>query len=233
MTEPAAPRRNIAATTANRLRDLVFATAPDTRVGSLQDLARTLGVGIVTIQQAARVLEHEGLIEVRRGPGGGYYGRRPDLAAVERSIAAYLRANPASFEEALNITSLLFNELATAAAGCVDMALRDELAGLLRRVPTCRAAEDCGRFESDFQDLLFRMVNWPLFKLLTVVTLQVGVSNATRLLGEGDEAIAEWRAGRERIIVAILGGDRDLARFEADRSNRRAVLGALIRSPGG
>jgi DNA-binding IscR family transcriptional regulator len=36
----------------------------------------------VTVQQAARVLEHEGLLAVRRGPGGGYYGTRPDEAAL-------------------------------------------------------------------------------------------------------------------------------------------------------
>ena len=224
MTEPTAPRRSLVATTADRLRDMVFAAAPDTLLGALQDLAKTLDVGIVTLQQAARVLEHEGLLEAKRGPGGGYYGRRPDLAAVERSIAAYLRSNPSSFEEALNITSLLFNEVAAAAADCADPALRAELHALSARVASCRTGDDCGAFEEDLQDLLFRMVNWPLFKLLTLVTLHIGMTKAGHLLIGGAAAIAEWRAGRERIITAILAGDRALARFEADRSNRRVVM---------
>jgi DNA-binding FadR family transcriptional regulator len=206
---------------------MVFAAEPDSLIGSLQDLARALEVGIVTIQQAARVLEHEGLLEARRGPGGGYYGRRPNSAALERSIAAYLRSNPTSFEEALNITSLLFNELVPAAADCADAALRQELQRLSRRLETCNTAGDCGDFESDFQDLLFRMVDWPLFKLLTVVTLQVGVTRAGRLLRGGEEALADWREGRQRIIAAILKSDRELARFEADRSNRRVVLDGM------
>ncbi|RJF93786.1 FCD domain-containing protein [Sphingomonas cavernae] len=224
MTANGTQRRNLVATTADRLRDLVFAAEPDSLVGALQDLAKALDVGIVTIQQAARVLEHEGLLEARRGPGGGYYGRRPDAAALERSIAAYLRSNPTSFEEAVNITSLLFNELVPAAADCADAALRAELEQLSRRLENCNTASDCGRFESDFQDLLFRMVDWPLFKLLTVVTLRVGVTKAGRLLRGSEEAVADWREGRQRIISAILRSDRELARFEADRSNRRVVL---------
>lgn len=228
MTELNGQRRNLVATTANGLRDMVFAAEPGTLIGSLQDLAKALEVGIVTIQQAARILEHEGLIEARRGPGGGYYGKRPDAAAVERSFAAYLRSNPTSFEEALNITSLLFNELAAAAAGCTDAPLRGELAILLERLETCRTVDDYGKFETDFQDLLFRMVDWPLFKLLTVVTLRVGVTKSGRLLQGGEQAIADWKAGRTRIVTAILQGDSGLARFEADRSNRRAVLNKAI-----
>ena len=42
-------------------------------------------------------------------------------------------------------------------------------------------------------------------------------------------AILEWKAGRHRIIDAILARDEALARFEADRSNRRVVLDWLRR----
>src|SRR5947209_1303128 len=106
--------------TAEGLRNLLFAAPSGTRLGTLPELARKFGVGIVTVQQAARVLEHEGLLEVRRGPGGGYYGTRPDDAALERAIAAYMRVHPTSFEEAADITSLLFNELVPAACACRD-----------------------------------------------------------------------------------------------------------------
>lgn len=103
-------KRNLVGQIAERLRERIFAAAAGSQIGSLQDLAATLGVGIVTVQQAARILEHEGLLEVRRGPGGGYYGKRPDAAALERLMAGFLRTQPDSFNEALNITSLLFTE---------------------------------------------------------------------------------------------------------------------------
>lgn len=100
MVEIGQQKRSLVSATADKLRDMVFGAGPNVLIGSLQDLAKALQVGIVTVQQAARVLEHEGLLEARRGPGGGYYGTRPDAAALERSITAYLRSNPTSFEEA-------------------------------------------------------------------------------------------------------------------------------------
>ena len=217
-------RRNLVGDTADALRDRVFALDPGTLVGSLQDLARTLGVGIVTLQQAARVLEHEGLLEARRGPGGGYYGTRPGAEALERAMAAYLRMHPASFDEALDITSLLFIELCAAAAECGDAALCAELQALDQSVESCEGMDARGAWEADLQVLLFRMVDRPLFELLTHVTLAFAKTQSVPLLNHDPDAIAEWKAGRRRIVGAILRHDRELARFEAARSNRRIVL---------
>lgn len=216
-------RITLAGKTAEALRLRVFASTPGDLLGSLRQLAAELGVGIVTVQQAARVLEHEGLLAARRGPGGGYYAARPDASAVERAVLMYLRTHPASFGEALNLTSLLFIELAGAAANCDDAGLRRHLAALIDDLEACAAPEDWGRFEAAFQDLLFRMVDWPLFELLTRVTLNIGVSSGQPELRPD----ATWKAGRGRIIAAILAGDPELARFEAERSNRRAVLAQI------
>ena len=236
-----AGRRPLVQETAERLRDRVFGQEPEARIGALPELAAALGVGIVTVQQAARVLEHEGLLEVRRGPGGGYYGKRPDAAALERSLGAYMRMHPASFAEALDMTSLLFTELVTAAAAaaaanadaCREAGLHRELEALRARIDDCGDEAAFGAFEMEFQDLLFRMVDRPLFELLTRVVLGlaqnrpgVGVFGAGGGGGKGGDP---WREGRHRIITAILAGDADLARFEADRSNRRLVREMLRR----
>lgn len=219
------PRRPVQAA-ADRLRDLIWDSEPDTRIGSLSSLADDLGVGIVTVQQAARVLEHEGLLDVRRGPGGGYYGRRPDEAALERAFAAYMRARPATWQEALDMTSLLFNELVAAAAGCHDAGLHAELAGFLPQVATCADDTDMAMLEECFQDLLFRMVDRPLFEMLTRVTLGFAASRPADVLHRGILGVDRWITGRQRIIAAILDGDPDLARFEANRQNRQVLLAA-------
>jgi GntR family transcriptional regulator, transcriptional repressor for pyruvate dehydrogenase complex len=223
------PKRPLVQQAAERLRDLLFAVPAGTRLGALPELARKFGVGIVTVQQAARILEHEGLLEVRRGPGGGYYGTRPDDAALERAISAYMRVHPSSFEEALDITSLLFNELPPAAAQCRDEALRDELRRLAQRLDACDSAAASGRFETELQDLLFRMVDRPLFEVLTRVTLGIGLARGEGRPQMRHGEVAAWRTGRRRIIGAILRQDPELARFEADRSNRRAILARLDR----
>jgi DNA-binding GntR family transcriptional regulator len=156
--ETASRQRPVQAT-ARRLRDMVFAAKPDTRIGSLKGLADSLGVGIVTVQQAARVLEHEGLLEVRRGPGGGYYGKRPDEAALQRAIAAFIRIHPVGYAEALDMMTLLFCELVAAAADSNDAVLRGDLAAMVGEINLCRDDATLGTFETRFQNLLFRMVD--------------------------------------------------------------------------
>lgn len=228
-----AGKRQLVQQTTDALRELIFAREPDELIGSLPDLARLLGVGIVTVQQAARILEHEGALEVRRGPGGGYYGKRPDAAALERSLAAYMRTRPHGWEEALDMTSLLFNELCAAAAHEGDAALHPELRGIADRIDLCQREIDTGEWEEEFQDLLFRMVERPLFELLTRVTLRFSTTRPrTEPIYRDAAAIEGWKAGRHRIIDAILARDGDLARFEANRSNREVVLDWLRRARG-
>tara|TARA_R110000824_G_scaffold183226_4_gene364225 strand:- start:1228 stop:1965 length:738 start_codon:yes stop_codon:yes gene_type:complete len=213
-----------------RLRVLIFEQEPDARIGSLSGLASRFGVGIVTIQQAARVLESEGLLAARRGPNGGYYGKRPTAAVLERTLAAYMRGEPSTWEEALDMTSLLFTELAAAAANCRDALLLDALARFPDTVEQCGDAESMAAIEQQFQDLLFKMVNRPLFELLTRVTLNISVNQSENSVYHGLIGLDLWKLGRRRIVHAILEGDEELARFEADRNNRRAII-RQIRAP--
>ena len=225
-------RRYLVQETAAKLRDLVFAREPEALIGSLPELARQLGVGIVTVQQAARILEHEGLLEVRRGPGGGYYGQRPDEAALERSLAAYLRMHPSSYGEMLDITTLLFRELVAAAAACDDEVYRTELRAFVGRIDACASADEMAAVEAQFQDQLFRMVNRPLFGLLTRVTLKLYATRPGPTLFADSDGVRAWRQSRHRIIGAILDRDTELARFEATRA-RRDLLDRLRESRNG
>jgi DNA-binding FadR family transcriptional regulator len=227
MVEIAPRARRPVQTTADRLRDMIFAAQPDTRIGSLSGLAGQLGVGIVTVQQAARILEHEGLLEVRRGPGGGYYGQRPGAEALERSLAAYLRSESASWAEVLDMTSLLFNELAAAAARCADESLRAELRDFLAKVEAAPDEPTTAGLEGELQDLLFRMVDRPLFEMLTRVTLGIASTRSEEDRRGALFALRHWKTGRRRIIAAILEGDEELARFEANRQNRRVLMRGL------
>lgn len=216
-------RRQLVQTATEQLRAMIFAAEPGSMIGAQPELAKTLGVGVVTVQQAARVLEHEGLLEVRRGPGGGYYGRRPDAATLERSLAAYMRTRPDSWEEAVNMTSLLFNELVAEAAGCTDDAMLAQLREFDHTVETAHEPQDMATLELEFQDLLFRMVDRPLFELLTRVTLRFAGSRPSEAIYSDAISIERWKQGRHRIIGAILAQDRELARFEANRNNRRVL----------
>lgn len=220
----------LAQSSAQHLRKLILAAEPGARIGSLRSLAKTLGVGIVTVQQAARVLEHEGLLEVRRGPGGGYYGKRPDARTLERSLDAYLRTEPASWQEVLDLTSLLFNELAAAAAECTDGTLQARLRKVLADITSSVPGASVGQLEQDFQEALFEMVERPLFKLLTRMALRFSEDRSKTETFQNLFTFEAWVEGRKRIINAILENDAELARFEANRSNRLVIQKAIASS---
>ena len=220
------PRRQLVQATAAKLRELILSSEPGAQIGSLNEVAQLLGVGIVTVQQAARILEHEGLLAVRRGPGGGYYGTRPDEAALERSIAAYLRVHGFGHRESQQMLSLLDCEIVPAAACCGDDALRETVQELLDRVDQCDSTGARVAFEKELRDLLLKMVAKPLIELLCRVTHRLYVHSGAPLVFTDQEGVEAWKSGRRRILSAILGRDEELAQFEAERY-RRLVLSRL------
>jgi DNA-binding FadR family transcriptional regulator len=209
--------------TAEKMRELILSREPDAMIGSLPELAASFGVGIVTVQQAARVLEHEGLLAVRRGPGGGYFGRRPDPAALERSLAAYLRVRRTDNYEALEVMTHLDCELIPAAARSATPPLLTELRNLSDRIDTCRSGEDRLAFEDDFHAILFRIVDRPLMELLAQVSMRFYRGMPIPSIFEGPDGIAAWQAWRHQIIDAILARDPERAAFEAQRHRRRLL----------
>lgn len=214
-------RGHLVQATAEKMRALIFAQPPDTQIGSLPEVARQLGVGIVTVQQAARVLEHEGLLEVRRGPGGGYYGTRPDEAALERAIAAYMRGHGEAYLEALDMMALLNCELVAAAAASGDEAQRERLRALEPAIDTADSEDLRVAFEQDLQAILFRMNERPFVELLTRVTMSLYKRHPVAPLLRTPADVDAWKAGRHRLVRALLDRDPELARFEAVRNREQ------------
>jgi DNA-binding FadR family transcriptional regulator len=220
--------QRLVSATAEKMRDLILEREPDALIGSLPELAKLLDVGITTVQQAARVLEHEGILSVRRGPGGGYFGRRPDALALERSLATYIRFRRADDYEALRMMTLLDCELMPAAAQCTHVGLLEELRSLKVRVDMCLSGDERLAFEDDLHAILFKMVNQPLIELLAQVSIRFYRTRPIPQIFEGEEGLRAWRQWRHQIIDAILAQDPERARFEAER-HRRKLLQRLER----
>ena len=217
------PPERLVQATAARLREMILAREPDTQIGSLREIAKTLGVGIVTVQQVARVLEHEGFLEVRRGHDGGYFGTRPNEAALQRSISGYLLVRSSSkYHEAIDIVTLLDCELMPAAALCTNESLREELRVLSESIDSRDTPEQRVAFENAMHTVLFRMVDRPLMELLARVAMRHYTDHPHPALYLGEEGVARWRTQRHEIVRAILRRDPELARFEAAR--RRSDL---------
>lgn len=224
------PREGIVTATVTMLRDMILAQPPETQIGSLPDLARTLGVGIVTVQQAARVLEHEGFLKVRRGPGGGYYGTRPDAEGLSRAISGFLALRHPAHPEAIDIITLLDCELMAAAALADDEPRREELATLAGTIDSRETALQRGAFDQAMLNILYLMVDRPLMELLSRVAVHHYADYPRGPVYAGVEGRRRWKRERRAIIAAILDRDFDRARFEAQRRRREIMrqLGASI-----
>lgn len=206
-----------------KMRDMIVAQPPDTQIGSLPDLAKALGVGIVTVQQAARVLEHEGFLQVRRGPGGGYYGTRPDADGLSHAISGFLAMHHSAHPEAIDIITLLDCELMAAAARATDEALRQKLAALLQTVDSRNTARQRAVFDQSMLDILYLMVDRPLMELLSRVAVHHYAEYPRGPVYGGDDGKERWKRERRAIISAILEGDPERARFEAHRRRREIM----------
>src|SRR3546814_15584090 len=70
-------------------------------LGSEEQLMEALGIGRPTLRQAARLLEQQQLLVVRRGVRGGLFGRRPTDEGVTANARVFLRAQHTTFAHLL------------------------------------------------------------------------------------------------------------------------------------
>src|SRR5436190_21321141 len=60
-------------------------------IGSESDLLAEYGVSRAVLREAVRLLEHDNVARMRRGPGGGLVVTVPDTQAVTRAADRFLR----------------------------------------------------------------------------------------------------------------------------------------------
>jgi GntR family transcriptional regulator, transcriptional repressor for pyruvate dehydrogenase complex len=95
---------------ASRLRSIALAAKEGVLVGSEETLIAKSGVSRATVRQAARLLEREGFLRVRRGINGGYFAARPDVRTIEKTVSAYLEMVHTKPEDITVIASVLWVE---------------------------------------------------------------------------------------------------------------------------
>ncbi len=116
-----------------RLREEILARhEPDAFLGSEEELQIRLGVSRPTLRQAARVLEHENLLTVRRGARGGLFTREPSPDAVSHVASVYLRYQGTTHRDLHRADSLIVPEIARLAASHRSKRQRAALATFAR-----------------------------------------------------------------------------------------------------
>jgi len=84
------------------------------RLPSEAELMEEFGLGRVTVREALRLLERDGLIEIKRGPGGGILVQHPDISQVSDAISLLFSLQQVTLRE-----FLVFRQLVEPAAAAL------------------------------------------------------------------------------------------------------------------
>lgn len=92
-TRTAEPAKKVHEQVADELRQRIVTgeLAVGERLAPEEELTRRFGIARTTLREALRVLESQGLLEIRRGRGGGPIVTRPDLGPAATALAISLQ----------------------------------------------------------------------------------------------------------------------------------------------
>jgi GntR family transcriptional repressor for pyruvate dehydrogenase complex len=196
---------------AKLLREMILEKGDGAFLGSREDLVQLLGVGHVTLQQAARLLERERLLFVRRGTNGGYFARAPDEAGVKEMVATYLRARHVSYRDIHIITTTLESEMERLAARSEDESARRDLVAISESIERADSndARELLRLHATYLKIVCRMAANPLGELIILVTLRLFSELRPGSTARAPDDAEKWRYTRLKIIHAILDHDEE------------------------
>lgn len=112
-------------------REILRKDEPNAFLGSEDELASRFGVSKPTFRQAARLLEFEELITVRRGPRGGYFARTPSASVLSRAAATYLVARRTPLADVVKANGVVIHAALTEIAANPDARHRAQLVKFL------------------------------------------------------------------------------------------------------
>ncbi len=184
---------------------------PASRLPPERELAALLGVGRVTVRAALARLVDRGLLETRRGRGGGTFVRAEWPDASSEAVGRTLAARWDGIRATTDAIALLHGALATAAAERIDEA---QAALVRERLAAFRVA-DSGLGKQQADAVLHRTIidasgNAVLATVLADLEAQVSIAAPAHLWGAADGMAAmEERAlhEHEAIVAAVCDGD--------------------------
>lgn len=225
MSGPAKP--TAAQKTATAMRAEIFALGSDGKfLGSEDDLLVRYAVSRPTLRQAARILEHEQLITVRRGVNGGIFTRLPSIEAVSRVAAVYLQANGTTVQDLQRAVGTMSPSVARAAASNPSDAARAELLAWVD------AEEAAGRparsrevlaFAAEFGSRLATLADCPPLSLFQSVLVELAFAETSVNLFNSADRVAIMRRSCRELAVAVRDGHvakaERLARENVERTS--------------
>lgn len=210
----------LVARTARALSDLSLANDDGAYLGAEDELLLQLGVSRPTLRQAAKIVESDRLISVRRGLRGGFYAERPNAADSIRALARYLRLNGASLADIIVVTRPVSEEAGAQAAVRGTAEQRDRLRAFAAGIDANDTRADLVRAETQLGRLLAEMSGNPAIQLF----MEIGFTFGMEEQGLGFYATAEQREEtrlmQHKICDAVLSQEADMTRLMMQRRGK-------------
>jgi GntR family transcriptional regulator, transcriptional repressor for pyruvate dehydrogenase complex len=193
----------------------------DVFLGSEQDLLKELDVSRPTFRQVARLLEQEQLLAIRRGPGGGFFTRRPSFEGIAHLMSVSLVSRKARLSHMVEVGTPLMVEAAKMAAALPDSAQRQQPLILLRENRLTGAADrrTFTQLAVDFNAALLALAGNPILEIFMQIILDFA-SHFDSLKGLTPDRARRYLVAQKRLAIAIREGDPEIAGIMAKRMNR-------------
>lgn len=187
-------------------------------LGSEAELIERMGVSRGVLREAVRIVEHNGIARMRRGPGGGLVVRAPQLDVVADAIALFLRYEGTTRAQLFALRVTIELAAVTQAAARID----ERAAARLR---ACVAAER----RRGYGDTLASARPHALHVLIAELTGNPAMRLFARVLADltsdGERAgapieprrAAVFGAAHHGIAEALVAGDAPLAQLRMRR----------------
>jgi DNA-binding FadR family transcriptional regulator len=211
----------LAARTARGLVNLSLAAEPGAHLGAEDDLIARFGVSRPTLRQAAKLVERDRLISIRRGAQGGYFAARPDARDAIQSLARFLRMKGADLLDVIQVTRPVSEEAAAAAAsrrGDADVARLRAFAATIDANDTPR---ELIAAEVEMARLISAMSGNPVVELVMEIGYSFGLDERGSDLYADPDRRDRTRAMQRSLIAAIIDGDADIARLMMRRRSEQ------------
>jgi DNA-binding FadR family transcriptional regulator len=185
---------------------------PGDSLPSETTLMATFGIARPTMREVIRILESDGLVEVRLGARGGPVVRPLTMASMARRMGLHLQASQTSIEDVLEAEAVIEPAAARLAAA---RRTTDQLAAMracVERIRGCRCLDEFAPHAARFHSLIVESSgNATLTALGSLLSTLLAEQYAV-VLGDGDDRLAPvvieasivWY---QQLINAIEAGD--------------------------
>jgi hypothetical protein len=184
-------------------------------LGSEDVVVEQLGVARVTVRQAARLVERDGLLTVKRGKKGGYFSARPGLEMMEAVVCAYLDTLGIGAWHTGGVATALWVE-AIRQATLVDRSLSGPVAvrleNLMMAFPVSASMAEVAEMEQAFRSEIFDLIDGSYVRTI----FHINAAFARRHLdhegapitgAQHSEFVRKWRSAKLLQCQAIASGD--------------------------